>query len=189
SPRNRLARSLDLSHVPRWYLGELTDRDESVIAGRRVRNSVDYAETAYGIRLEQALWGGRASVDGSLERIHRDYNVHFPERDNDNDQFRLGATVYPFPGWGANVRVSWLRGDLNARGEIPDTLGVNDVDISYDHDGVGVLATLPWSHGGWRGRLDASRVPEERVFTDSDKFDVTRFGRVARRLENRVRVT
>src|SRR5262245_18772443 len=43
SRRNLLAGGLWVSHIPSYYLGELTDRDESVVAGTRVRNSVDYA--------------------------------------------------------------------------------------------------------------------------------------------------
>lgn len=176
------------SHIPSYYLGESVDLDESVIAGRRVRNSLDYAQDYYGARLNQDLWSGRVSLNGSLERAHRDYGLHFPERTNDNDQFRLGAVVHPFRRWGASVRVSWLRGTLDARGDLPDTLGVIDRDISYHHDGVGVGVLLPWSHRVWQGRLDAALIPEQRVYTTADKFDVIRFGRVSDRQDWRVRL-
>src|SRR5262249_41627532 len=139
----------------------------------------------YGIRLAQDLMRGRLTVDGSLERLHRDYGPHFQERTNDNDQFQLGVTLRPFKDWGASFRVLWIRGDLNARGDLPDTLGVTDVDVSYDHNGVGGAASLPWSNGGWRGRLDLSVIPEQRRYVTTDKFDVARFGRVADRLESR----
>jgi len=189
SQRHLLVGSLWFTHLPNYYLGEVTDVDESVVAGRRVRNSLQYAQTTYGVRLAQGLMRGRLTIDGSLERLHRDYGPHFRERDNDNDQFQLAATARPFKDWGASFRVIWIRGDLNARGDLPDTPGVTDVDISYDHDGVGAAAMLPWSKGGWRGRLDLSVIPEQRRYVTADKFDVARFGRVADRLESRARVT
>jgi hypothetical protein len=189
SQRHLLVGSLWTTHLPNYYLGEATDVDESVVAGRRVRNSLQYAQTTYGVRLGQDLMRGRLTIYGSLERLHRDYGPHFRERDNDNDQVQLAATVRPFKDWGATLRVIWIRGDLNARGDLPDTLGVTDVDISYDHDGVGAAAMLPWSKGGWRGRLDLSVIPEQRRYVTANKFDVARFGRVADRLESSARVT
>ena len=185
SQKHLLRGSVWLTHLPNYYLGELTDLDESVAAGTRVRNSLQYAQSTYGVRLAQGLMRGRLTLDGSLERLHREYGPHFRERDNDNDQVQLAATVRPFKDWGASFRLIWLRGDLNARGDLPDSLGVTDVDISYDHNGVGAAASLPWSKGSWRGRLDLSVMPEHRRYVTGDKFDVARFGRLADRLETR----
>lgn len=177
------------SRIPDYYLGEITDLDESVALGDRVRQSLDYAQTGYGIRLRREYLRGRLEFMGGLERLHRGYNSHFHERDNDNDEFRLQAALTPLRHWDASVRVTWVKGDLNARGNIPDPLDVVDRDISYDHDGVGVAVGLPYGARRWRGRLDAGYTPEVRTYTTTDKFDILRFGRENHRRETRLRLT
>src|SRR5258706_2397007 len=78
---------------------------------------------------------------------------------------------------------------MNARGDLPDTLGVTDTDISYDHDGIGVSLVLPWGRGAWRGRFDGSFMPEVRRYTTDNKFDILRFGRENHRRDTRLRLT
>jgi len=190
SHRHLLSLEAFLGHIPNYYLGEITDLDESVAAGTRVRNSLTYEQTRYGARLRQELLRGRFAVAAGLERIHRGYNRHFQERVNDNDQWQLQAEVVPVPGWDASARIVWLTGALRARGDLPDTLGVRDTDISYDHDGIGAAVSLPWGgRGRWRGRLDGSFQPEVRSYTTTDKFDILRFGRENHRRDARVRVS
>ncbi|HEY6196647.1 MAG TPA: hypothetical protein VI504_16575 [Candidatus Eisenbacteria bacterium] len=189
SRRRPLTAELYGGRVPDYYLGEITDIDESVAAGRTVRHSLSYAQTTYGLRLRQELLRGRLEFGGALERIHREYNRHFLERMNDNDSWRLQAEATPFRGWDGSARVTWLRGDLNARGDLPDTLGVTDTDISYDHDGVGISLALPWGRGAWRGRFDGSFMPEVRRYTTDNKFDILRFGRENHRRDTRLRLT
>lgn len=183
SKRHLLTLELYGGLIPRYYLGEITDLDASVNAGSRIRASLTYRQTRMGVRLRQDLFRERLELNGALEREHRDYNNNYNERDNDNDSYRLGAVLTPWPRWGAAARVQWTRGDLNAKGDIPDPLNVIDNDISYDHDGVGVGLTLPFGRGRWRGRLDGSFVPEVRRYTTTDKFDVFRFGRENHRRE------
>jgi hypothetical protein len=189
SRRHLLTFELWAAHIPDYYLGEITDLDESVALGDRVRQSLSYQQTRYGVRLRQVELRGRLELSAALERIHRGYNRHFHERDNDNDQWKLQAELTPFQRWDGAVRVSWQRGDLNAKGDLPDPLGVPDRDISYDHDGVGAGITLPWGRSRWRGRLDGSFTPESRRYTTADKFDILRFGRENHRRDSKLRVT
>lgn len=187
SRRHLTTLELWASRIPDYYLGEITDLDESVAAGDRVRQSLDYAQLGYGVRLRRQELRGRLEFMGGIERLHRGYNQHFHERDNDNEQFRLQAVCTPFRNWGGSVRITWLKGDLNARGNIPDPLDVRDTDVSYDHDGVGVGVGLPYGHGLWRGRIDAAFMPEVRAYTTDDKFDILRFRRENHRRDTRVR--
>lgn len=189
SKRRLLTLELYGGLIPRYYLGEITDLDASVNAGSRIRASLTYRQTRMGVRLRQDLFRERLELNGALEREHRDYNKNYNERDNDNDSYRLGAVLTPWPRWGASARVQWYRGDLNAKGDIPDPLDVIDTDISYDHDGVGAGLSLPYGRGRWRGRLDGSFTPEVRRYTTTDKFDVIRFGRENHRREVAVRWT
>jgi hypothetical protein len=178
------------SRIPDYYLGEITDLDESVAAGGRIRRSLTYGQTSYGLRLRQDYLRGRFGLMGGLERVHRGYNLHFDERENTNEQWRLQMELKPFRRWDASVRVNVLRGDLNARGDLVDPLGVVDTDISYDHDGLGFAVTLPWGgRGAWKGRIDAAYMPELRTYTTTDKFDILRFGRENHRRDTRVRCT
>jgi hypothetical protein len=187
--RNLATLDLAVSHIPNYYLGQITDLDESVAAGRNIRNSLAYAQTAYVLRLRQDLLHSRISLSAGRERLHRVYDEHFLERSNDNDQWRLSAEAVPFHGWPATIAVTWLRGDLNARGDIPDTLGVVDTDISYDHDGIGAAVLLPWGHGAWRGRFEGWFMPEVRTYTTDNKFDIQRFGRENHRRDTRLRAS
>lgn len=189
SRRHLLSTQLWLKHIPRYYLGEVTDLDASVLAGTRVRASLSYAQTAYGIGLTQDLWNGRVSASGTLEREHRNYNPNFPERDNDNDMVSLGLSVRPLRRNGPTLGVSWIKGDLNALGDLPDTLFVRDQDISYDHHGLEGSISQSWSAGALRGRLDASYVREDRRYLTTDIFDVNRYSRTNRRREAAIRIT
>lgn len=189
SRRHLLTLELYGGWIPSYYLGEITDLDASVNAGTRIRGSLTYRQTRMGVRLRQDLFRERLELNGALEREHRDYNTNYNERDNDNDSYRLGAVLTPWPRWGASARVQWYRGDLNAKGDIPDPLNVIDTDISYDHDGIGAGLSLPYGRGRWRGRVDGSFMPEVRRYTTTDKFDVIRFGRENHRREVAVRWT
>lgn len=171
-----------VDELPAYYLGEITDADDSFAAGTRIRRSLQYAQLRYGLRVDQRLLHGVVRLALGVERVHRDYDSHFDERDNDNDQERADLDVQPFRRWGAVVRVTALVGRLHARGDLAAT-PIRDTDISYDHRGVGVSATLPWGRGRTRGRLEASWMPERREYTTSDKFDLNRFGRVNERRE------
>src|SRR5262249_37439724 len=55
--RRLLTVDLSLSHIPRYYLGEIRDIDETVAAQRPnnnpIRHSLTYAQTAMGVRLTQ----------------------------------------------------------------------------------------------------------------------------------------
>jgi hypothetical protein len=181
------------SWLPRYYLGEIIDVDETVAAQASnrgaIRHSLTFAQSTYGVRLEQQLFRDRLAFEGGIERAHRAYNTHFLERTNNNDEGSLAVSATPFRGWPASARVTWLRGRLAARGDLPDTLGITDADISYDHDGIGAGLTLPWGRAAWRGRFDASFMPEVRRYTSTDKFDLTRFGRENHRRDVRLRMT
>ncbi len=186
----RMLTTLTLSgeSLPKYYLGEVTDPDESFAAGRRIRQSLQYAQRTLGARLDQRLLRGRVSWSAGFDRQHRDYGPHFAERDNDDDAWTLEARVQPLRAWGATAGVTWITGRLAARGELADT-PVRDTDISYDHDGIGVSASLPWGHGRTRGRFDAEWQPEDRTYRTADKFDVLRYGRVNHRRFVELRAT
>lgn len=187
--RRLLTLELYGSWIPAYYLGEITDLDESVALGDRVRQSLTYEQTRLGARLRQAMWRGRLEASGALEREHRDYSTHFTERDNTDETVRLGLDATPWPRWPVSADVTWERGDRNARGDIPDPLGVVDTDISFDHDGYAVGMTLPWGRGAWRGRADGRYAREVRRYTTRDKFDIIRFGRENHRRDTAVRIT
>jgi len=178
-----------LNYMPNYYVGELTDADDSFFAGRRIRRSVQYAQTGFGGRTNVQFLHGKLEAQFGLERLHRDYDVFFDERDNDNDMWHVGLEARPFRHWGAAARVTYLEGELEARGDLPET-PIPDRDISYKHHGFGGSVTLPWGHGKSRGHGDAGYMPETRSYTTPDKFDVTRFGgRSNLRHEMFVRIT
>lgn len=187
SRRNLSTLEISWADLPRYYLGEITDADASFEAGTRIRKSLDYAQVALAARLEQELFHGRLVLGAGFERLHRDYGASFEERDNDNDQWRAALETRPFPRWGLTARVAYLEGTLTARGDLEST-PIRDTDISYRHSGLGAGLTLPWGRGSGRGRLVASWMPERRVYSTSDKFDLLRFGRTNRREETTLRV-
>ena len=187
SRRNLSALSAWWSRVPDFYLLQITDADDSFAAGTRIRRSLSYEQSTAGVRVDQELMRGRAKLALGYERVTRDYNESFNERDNHNDQWKLTGEVRPFPNWGASARITYLVGRLRAEGDLPSS-PIVDADVSYDHQGIGAAVSLPWGRGRTRGRLEASLMPEVRDFQTSDKFDVRRFGRENHRLETVVRV-
>lgn len=174
--------------LPEFYLGEYTDADDSFAAGRRIRRSMTYAQTALGARFRQEVGRGRLEFGAGYERLHRNYEAHFNERDNDNDQWRVTLAGRPLRRSGLTVGLVALVGRLDARGDLPGS-EIKDVDTSYDHRGLGVTFALPWGRRGWRGRADASWLPERRAYTTADPYDVSRHGRVNHRRETTVRLT
>ena len=189
SKHHALSGQMWFKHIPYYYLGEITDVDASVAALHRVRNSLIYAQNNLGLGLSQDLMSGRVTFAGSLERESRTYTANFPERDNHNDQWSVGAQLRPLRRGGPTLGVTYQRGDLNARGDVFDTLGVRDQDISYDHHGVEGSLSQSWASGALRGRLDASYLREDRRYLTTDVFDVYRYSRTNHRREATVRVT
>ena len=188
SRRNLLSVRLAWSRIPRYYLGEITDADDSFAAGTRIRRGLNYAQDAYGVRLTQGLERGRYEIAGSWERKSRDYGSHFAERDNHNDSWQVNAGGRPFRRSGITLQATYIAGRLAALGDLASS-PIVDADISYDHSGLGGSVSVPWGRGGSSGRLDASVMPEKRTYTTADKFDLTRYGRVNQRLDTQVSVT
>lgn len=174
------------STMPSYYLGEITDDDDSFATGRRIRRSLTFAQTVVGARLEQRI--ARAELAGTLERAHRNYDTHFDERDGDDQRWRAGLTVEPSPRTGVRLGAALTGGRYDARGDLAASL-IRDDDISYDHRGFAVSAVVPWGHGPSRGRVEVEIAPETRTYTTADPFDVLRYHRENRRVESRVRVT
>lgn len=176
------------SRVPDYYLRQITDEDDSFDAGVRIRRPLRYAETELGARLSQELARGRVEISGGVRRRHRDYDGHFNERDNDNDEWTVAARGRPVPGWGLTAGLSYVAGALEARGDLAAS-AIRDADISYDHRGLGGSLMMPWVIGGRRGRVQFEYAPETRAYTTTDKFDLTRFDRTNFRRETTVTVT
>lgn len=173
--------------LPRYYLRQITDADASFAAGARIRRSLDYAQRTAGVRLAQEWWRGRVALGLGFERITRDYNAEFDERDNHNDQWRITAGGRPLPGWGLTTELAYVAGHLRAHGDLAAS-PIVDTDISYDHHGLGGSITAPWGHAGSRGHVEVDVMPEVRTYRTTDRFDVARFGRVNHRLDTTVRV-
>lgn len=188
SRRSLSSLKLWTASVPRYYLGQITDADDSFAAGTRIRRSLTYAQSTLGARADQRLLQGRARAALGIERLHRNYDGHFDERDNDNVQWRAQLVVSPFRRWGGSAGIVWLTGRLDARGDLVLS-PIRDADISYDHRGLGASVTLPWGRGERRGRVDIDWMPERRTYTTSDVYDLTRHGRENERRETAVRVT
>ncbi len=174
--------------TPHYYLGETTDSDASIAAQRRIRRSLTYSKTTIGAELAQELLRGRLEVAAGLERVHRNYNVFFDERDNDNDRWRLETQFLPWRGAGPALGLTYIVGALHARGDLAGT-PITDTDISYNHHGLGASLTVPWSLHGRRGDISLWWMPEARAYTTADKYDVSRFGRVTHRQERGARMT
>jgi hypothetical protein len=172
--------------LPRYYLGEITDDDDSFAAGRRIRRSLTYAQTTLGARLEQRV--ARAELAVTVERSHRDYDAHFDERDGDDERWRLALGGVPSPRAGVRLGVALTGGRYDATGDLAAS-PIRDDDVSHDHHGFAVSAGVPWGHGPSRGRIDIEIAPETRRYTTADPFDVLRHGRENHRVESRVRVT
>lgn len=176
------------SRTPNFYLGQITDDDESFTAGTRIRHPLAYAETEIGAHLDQEMVRGRLAVGAGALRRHRDYGEHFAERDNVNVEWQVDASVHPFRRWGLELGLDWRTGRLDARGDLPAT-EVVDRDISYDHHGLGLSVTAPWEIFGRRGRATWEYEPETRAYTTADKFDLTRFERTNERRQHTVTVS
>ncbi|MFN7965577.1 MAG: hypothetical protein U0V87_07815 [Acidobacteriota bacterium] len=187
--RHHLA-TLQLSGTltPDFYLRQLTDADASSVAGRRIRNPLSYQETRFGLRYHQEIIEDRLAALLGLERIHRDYNDDFNERDNDNDQWRFVVETHPLAHWRLELDVVYLAGTLDARGDLP-TSEIIDRDISYRHHGLGGELTLPWGRGKSRGRLEIGWQPQTRRYTTADQFDISRYKRTNDRHEKSIKVT
>jgi hypothetical protein len=188
SRHNLLTARLAWSRIPRYYLGEITDADDSFAAGTRIRRGLDYAQSVLGVRLTQGLDRGRYEFALSGERASRDYGSHFDERDNHNDSWQVDAGARPIRRSGVTLQATYIGGKLSARGDLASS-PIVDADISYEHSGLGGSLGVPWGRGGSGGRVDVSVMPEVRTYTTADKFDLTRYGRVNRRLDTLVRVT
>lgn len=165
-------------YEPLYYLREGTDVDASFAEQRIIRRSLVYAQTTGGARVVQTLLDGRLDLSAGAERIHRDYVSSFDERDNDNDQWAVGARVRPSRRSDASVGLEYLSGTLTARGDL-DSTEIRDADVSYTHHGLAPSLTIPWP----RGRLDAWWTPETRTYTTEDIYDQSRYGRVTHRRE------
>ncbi len=174
--------------VPNYYLRELTDEDDSVVLGRRIRRSLQYRQTSTGVRYGQQLVRGRLDLAASFERLHRNYDAKFDERDNDNDQWRFAIAAHPFRHWDLGARLTYLVGTLDARGDLASS-EIVDADVSYDHHGLGVAVGLPWGHNRTRGRVDVGWMPETRSYTTANKFELNRFGRINHRHATTLKVT
>ena len=177
-----------VSRVPGFYLGQITDEDESFTAGTRIRRPLTYAETETGVHVAQELLRGRVVAGAGALRRRRDYDEHFSERDNVNVEWQLDGSARPFRGWALVLGLDWRTGRLAARGDLPAT-EIVDRDISYDHHGLGVSVAAPWEILGRRGRATWEYEPETRAYTTTDKFDLTRFARTNERVQHTVTVT
>lgn len=175
------------SRIPHYYLGQVTDEDASFAAGTRIRSSLAYSQSTLGARQETRWLRGKVRLSAGFERVRRDYGAEFAERDNHNDQWRLDAGVRPFRHSGLVARVIYETGSLSARGDLASS-PIRDADLSYDHHGLGGAVTFPWGSDAMRGRLEAEVMPQVREYTTPDQFDITRYGKVARRLQASVRV-
>ena len=174
--------------TPDFYLRQLTDADASSAAGRRIRNALTYRQTELGLRYRQKLIDDRLAMVLGLERVHRNYNNDFNERDNDNDQWRAVLEARPIPRWKLELSLVYLAGKLKARGDLPSS-EIIDRDISYRHHGLGAELTLPWGKGATRGRLEIEWQPQTRRYLTADQFDISRFQRVNHRRESSLKLT
>lgn len=188
SERHLTALELHGHFLPDYYLGQFTDSDESFDAGRRIRRSMDYAETGAGLRLRHERARGRLEITAGWERRHRDYNAHFNERDNDNDQWRVEVEGRPLRLRGLRVGLIYQAGRLDARGELASS-PIPDSDISYDHHALGGSVMVPWGRGRSRGRVEVTWLPQTRTYTTANKYDITRFDRENHRRQISVQVT
>lgn len=188
SRRSLMTLSGWVSRLPRYYLGEITDQDDSFAAGTRIRRSLTFAQTEAGALLEQRFLKGRLELGAGGLRRRRDYDSHFDERDNTNVEWRVEGTVRPLRFWGLALGIDWRGGRLAARGDLASTL-IRDADISYDHHGLGVSIDAPWEIFGRRGRASWDYQPETRRYTTADKFDLTRFERTNARRDQSVVVS
>lgn len=179
--------SVWFEYTPDYYLRQITDQDASFAAGRRLRRSLDYAEQQFGVRYTQELIDGRLTASVALERVTRDYNDNFNERDGDNDQLRLMVGGKPFAGVKLHLAANYRRGELSATGDLASS-PIRDTDISYKHHGFGGSASYGWGKDRTRGRVEVSLMPQQREYQTADRFDLNRFGRVNHRRESQLRL-
>jgi len=168
-----------ISHIPRFYVRELTDDDASFELGTRVRESATFEQTEYELALGQTIVRDRLVVSAGVSRKRRNFNASFLERDNTNDSWTVGIHGRPIPGSRVQIGVAYVRGSLDARGDLAST-PIPDDDISYDHDGIEADVSVPW-RGRLPGRVAVHCERERRDFTTSNRFDILRFDRGERR--------
>ena len=80
SRRHLASAELSWTDIPTYYLGQITDADDSFAAGTRIRRSLTYAQSTLTARLEQEWMRGRLVLGAGFEHVRRDYNGSFDER-------------------------------------------------------------------------------------------------------------
>jgi len=166
-------------HRPDFYLGEVTDADDSFLAGRRIRRSLRYARTRGRLDAERVFARGRAVVTLGVRTEHREYEPYFRERDGRDDAWVAALEARPVHRRGLRMGAVYEAGRFKARGDLPGT-EIRDADVSHRHHGLGGFIELPWGRRARRGSLRFAYAPETRSYLTPDKFDILRFGRINR---------
>ena len=170
---------IDAGYVSDFYLFELTDDDASFDARKRIRRSVTYDESRLSLRLEKTIIEDRLRISVGRAWYKRDYNENFNERDGTRRENLIRVEFRPLPWSRMEIGGRYASGGLDATGDLPGTL-IPDDDISYDHRAVDWFGSFPWGRR-FRGRIEVSHRLEKRVYTTSNRFDLSRFGRVNER--------
>ena len=174
-----------VDYIPSYYLRELRDDAASFEAGTPIYASATYAQTEYGLSLEQEIVNNRLHGMAAAELQLRDHNHHFDERDSDRTSWTLGLRGRFSERPRTQATLSYFWGRLAADGDRPST-PIVERDVSYDHHGIKLEGAISW--GDRRGgRVEALAKNETRDYTTTDRFDVYRFGRVDNRREYRAR--
>jgi hypothetical protein len=187
SRRHLLALRVGAAWISDFYLRELTDDDASVAAGTRIRKSARYDQATPSASIGWEVIDDHLTMSLGYKRARRNYIHSFNERDGVRNDWSLEARVRPVRRWRLELEAGAATGDYDARGDLSSSPAVLDDDISYDHDGAWLKATVPWGTKR-RGRVEVEAEIEHRDFTTSNMFDQFRFGRTDTRREGGLRV-
>lgn len=171
------ALAVSWSVTPDYYLRNLVDEESEFalnISGYRLEAS--YREKILVARLEQVLVPRRLRFESVVGREIRDYNGAFNERDSESPLWEAAVLWEPHGDARLRLRVTFRREDLQAEGDLPDTIFAED-DISHRREILRGEARFRWGPGGLRRTVRLSFEAEDRDYTTDDPNDIFHYGR------------
>lgn len=165
------------SYIPSYYLRQLVDDDESVLAGTTIRNSADYSLQQVFIEVTQELVDRTLSVATRYTHENRDYNDHFNERDSTSSVASLDFNIYPAHNNHFRLRPYVEREQREAAGDVASTAVVDD-DAGFDSGMYGLEARWVWGpNSDHRQSFRVLLEKEDRTYNTTNSADTGHFDR------------
>jgi len=143
SRAHRTVLSVSGSRTPRYFLRNLTDEDESQLAGVTIHNPATFEKNRAYIEISQEIVNQVLAVAVGYARERRNYNFHFDERDSSSNVTSLELNLFPAGKIGFRIRPYYEHEEREARGNLP-TSSIVDDDVGFDYDLYGIEMRGLW---------------------------------------------